>query len=134
MHSRTSSISPYLAIQNYGGTIKAQGQRIPIPTLQARTSKSIQRSIARRYRMNQLGSFDGGSKFFMGKPKGGDRPIGIWERYQGNKKLRMIRNLEKSRVEIKGVHWHDDAVKKYGTRQFIRAQFIKHAKRRVGAK
>jgi hypothetical protein len=131
MHSRVGSISPYLAIQDEGGTIRAQDQKIPIPTLQARTSRTIQRSIARRYRMNAMGTFSVGSQFFMGRPRGGRRTLGIWERHRGGRRIRLIRNLEHRQVRIKPTRWYSDAVARYGTQQFIAAQFHRAAEREL---
>lgn len=129
MFSRAGTISKYLPIQEEGGTVRADNRRIPIPTVQARRSRSLQKPISKPYRMNVLNI--GGGRFFIGNPKGGNRPLGIWERYQNKKRLRLIRNLESSQVQIRGENWFSDAVKKYGTAQFIRAQFLKIAKRRL---
>ena len=60
---------------------------------------------------------------FIGKP--GNQPYGIYERIRKNKRMRMIRNLESKQIKIKGTNFHSDAVKKYGTKQFIAAQFKK---------
>lgn len=120
MYSRVGSISDYLWKHDEGHTQEAKNSRIPIPTPQARTGKNPNKRIARRYAMNSV-SF-GGGRFFMGEPKGGG-PLGIYERYQKNKRLRLIRNLEESRVKIPATYWFSDAVKKYGTAQFVKAQF-----------
>jgi len=133
MFSRVGSVSPYLAIHDEGGTIKAKSKKIPIPTLQARTSRSKQRRIARRYAMNRIdiGENQSYGKFFMGKPRGGNRRAGIYERHHNNKRLTMIRNIESGKVKIDPNHWFSDSLKKYGTHQFIQAQFKKHAKKRL---
>ena len=131
MHSRSGSISPYLAIQDEGGTIRASKQKIPLPTLQARTGRSIQRRIASRYRMNRLGGFGKGSKFFITRSRRGR--WGIYERMA--RRIRMIRSLEEPSVRVPGVQWFSDAVGRFGTRQFINAQYIKAARnelRRAG--
>lgn len=133
MFSRVGSVSPYLAIHDEGGIIKAERKKIPIPTLQARVSRSKQRRIARRYAMNRMdiGESQSYGKFFMGKPRGGNRRVGIYERHHNNKRLTMIRNIESEQVKIDPNHWFSDSLKKYGTSQFIQAQFKKHAKRRL---
>lgn len=133
MFSRVGSISPYLPIQDEGGTIRANDRRIPIPTLQARTSRSIRRAIAGRYRMNAMGAFGRNERYFMGKPKGGNRPVGIWERTNRNKRIRLIRNLEHPSVRIKPTRWYSDALGRYGTDQFINAQYRAAARRELRA-
>ena len=63
---------------------------------------------------------------FIGKPHRRVRGI-----YQRGKKgvLTMLRNLEHSEIKIKGKNYHSDAVKRYGTAQFIKAQYIKVSRR-----
>lgn len=129
MHSRVGTMSPYLPIQDEGGTIRANRSRIPIPTLASRTGRSFARKVATRYRMKRLGQLGGGSpNVFMGRPRGGNRPVGIYERYGKNRRLRMLRNLESSSVRIKPTRWFADPLRKYGTRQYMGAQFKKHAR------
>ena len=130
MYSRAGTISKYLPLQDEGGTVRAENKRIPIPTEKARTGKNPRKRIAQRYAMNSVQFGQG--KFFMGRPKGGNRPLGIYERFQNNKRLRMIRQLEHSSVRVPASHWFSDAVKKYGTAQFIQAQFVKLSKRYLG--
>ncbi len=124
MFSRVGSISPYLAIHDEGGIVQAENKKIPIPTLQARTGKNIRKRIARRYKMNEM---DIGSNFFMGKPA--SRRLGIYERRKH--RMVMIRNLESSQKKIDPNRWFSDSLKKYGTPQYIRAQFIRAAKKRL---
>lgn len=131
MFSRVGSLSPYLPIQDEGGTVRADRMRIPIPTLQARTSRSIRRAIAGRYRMNAMGAFGKGGRFFMGRPRGGNRPVGVWERTNRNKRIRLIRNLEHRQVRIRPTRWFSDAIGRYGTYQFINAQYRAAARREL---
>ena len=130
MYSRAGSISPYLAIHDEGGQINADNQRIPIPTLQARTSRSIRKRIATRYAMNRMGPMRGNPKYFMGRPRGSRRAVGIYERRPGNK-LRMLRNLSERNVTIRRTNWWSSSVRRYGTTQFMRAQFERAARRRL---
>lgn len=123
MHSRVGTLSPYLPIQDEGGEVKAQRQRIPIPTLDARTGRNARRAIASRYRMDRMGAFSKGSRFFMGRSRSGRQ--GIYERMAN--RVRMVRNLEHSSVRVPASRWWSDAVARYGTAQFIRAQFIRAA-------
>jgi hypothetical protein len=130
MFSRVGSISPYLAIHDEGGVIRAKRRRVAIPTLQARVGRNISRRISGKY---ALGRYDDRTRFFTGRPKGGNRPLGIYERYQSNKRLRMIRNLESDQVRIRRRDWFSEPVRRYGTRQFITAQFKGSAQRRIAA-
>jgi hypothetical protein len=130
MYSRAGSISPYLAIHDEGGVKNAESSRVSIPTIQARTSRSIRKSIATRYRMNRLGTLRGNPKYFIGRPSANRGRLGIYERRPGNK-LRMIRNLESYRVRIPKTRWWTNAVGRYGTTQFMRAQFERSARRRL---
>jgi len=129
MYSRTAVRTPWMQPHDEGETVNAESDRIPIPTIAARSGRSKQGAIAKPYKMNVLNI--GGGRFFIGQPKGGDRPLGIWERFQNNKRLRLIRNLEEDQVEIPDTGFFSDAVKRFGTRQFIRAQFLDAAKRRL---
>lgn len=136
MFSRAGTISEYLSVQEEGALISAKGAKIPIPTLRARVARNLERMIAKRYRMDEMGEFtearpDAGSRFFIGRPKGNNRRLGVYERWQGGRKLRMIRNLESASVRVPATHWHRDAVNKYGTMQFIRAQFRDAARKRL---
>ena len=73
--------------------------------------------------MDRLGQFARGSRFFMGTSRSG-KP-GIYERMAN--RVRMIRNLAQSRVRVPASRWWSDAVDRYGSPQFIRAQFIRAA-------
>jgi len=130
MYSRAGTKSPYLSTQETGDKITADGSRVPIPTLAARRGQQ-QRRISRAYNLRNMGEIGTTGRFFIGVPKGGSRPLGIYERYQSNKRLRMIRNLESRSVTVPAVHWHKDAVRRFGTQQFIAAQFKKAAQKRL---
>lgn len=130
MFSRAGTISPYLPLQETGGTVQARSSRIPIPTLAARRGQK-RRRISSPYSMRNLGDLDGSGRFFMGVPKGGNRPLGIWERTNANKRLKLIRNLEKSTVWVPETNWYSDALRRYGTHQFIRSRFHRAANRRL---
>lgn len=137
MFSRVGSISPYLWMHDKGYKAEGiSGDPLPIPTTEARTSKSIQRAISKKYRIGkneriQPGMYSSIPTMFTGKPKGGDRPYGIYKRANRNNKLVMLRNLEHDDAKIPATHWFSKPVKKYGSMQFIKAQFIKIAKRKL---
>ena len=83
MFSRAGSISPYLGIQDTGGTKgPRRGSRVPIPTRNARTGRNINKSIAARYNLGRMGDIAGDGRYFIGVPKGNQGPLGLYERYQ----------------------------------------------------
>lgn len=131
MYSRAGSISPYLGIQDSGGEITAPNSRIPIPTLAARTGKRYEKSIAGRYNLGRMGDLARDGRFFLGTPKGDQGPLGIYERYAGNKKIRMLRNLESDKVTVPASRWHSDAADELGSRRMIQARFRRNADRRL---
>lgn len=132
MFSRAGSMSPYLGIQDRGGTVRPRrGRRVPIPTREARTGRNLSRSIARRYNLRNMGNIGTDGRYFIGRPKGGGRPVGMYERYQGNKRLRMLRNLESAQVTVPASRWHTDAAQQLGTQTLIRARFKRAAQHRL---
>lgn len=136
MYSRVGSYSPYLHKHDEGHVEKANNKKIPIPTIQGARGGNIQRRIKKEFHMDKLQLGPGGN-MFIGKPKGfPSAPVGIYQRLPKkgrSKKLQLIRDLTQSTVRIPAVHWYTDAFKKYGTPQFIRAQFIAEAQRNVRA-
>jgi hypothetical protein len=132
MFSRSGSISPYLGIQDAGGKQKPKrGSRVPIPTLSARTGKNLSKSIASRYNLGRMGDISRDGRFFIGTPKGNQGPLGLYERYQGNRKIRMIRNLASQEVTVPASRWFSDASDELGSQRFIRARFQRNARRRL---
>lgn len=122
----TGSVQPYMALQETGGYRRPkQGRKAPVATLRARGG-SATRVVRRKYRAGQLGPGQ-----FVGKPRGGNRPTGVWERYARNKRIRMIRNLEAERVPITAVNWHRDAMAKYASSKTMADAFVKHAEREL---
>jgi len=129
MFSRAGTFSRYLWTQEENFTKKGMSGPVPIPTLATRVSKNIKKTVRRKFRLSPGQSLaDGniGDNMFIGKPQGRARGI-----YQRGKKgvLTMLRNLEHSQVKIKGKGFHSKAVKRFGTAQFIKAQYIKVARR-----
>lgn len=131
MFSRAGTFSNYLWMQEDNFTKTGMNGPVPIPTLAARIGKNEKKSIRKKYRLapGQSTKSGSGDNWFIGIPKGKVKPKGLYERTNKNKKLRMLRNLEHDETKIKGTHFHSDSVKKYGTQQFIKAQFIKVSKR-----
>lgn len=136
MFSRAGTVSKYLWMQE-GFTKKGQGGG-PIPIARDLTRAGGTRSgiVRRMYRLSKGASFPAGEfgtsgKQFVGRPKGGNRPLGLYERRNKNTRLMMLRSLTTRQVQIKDTNFHDDAVRRYGTRQFIAAQFRALAKREI---
>jgi hypothetical protein len=127
MYSRAANRSPYLPLHDEGETVYAKHSKLPIPTMAARAG-NLKRAILPRYRMNSLGSVKGNSRFFMGKPKGGARPSGIWERHSGNKKLRLVRRLSVSSAKIPRTDYFTDAHKENTKPSKMQKRFVTNAK------
>jgi hypothetical protein len=127
MFSRAGSISPYLGIQDTGDTKRAERSRVPIPTRNARTARSEQRSIARRYNLRNMGPAKGA--YLMGKPQGTDLPTGLYERK--GRRLIMLRNLAHAQVTVPATRWHRDAADELGSPRLIAARFRRNAQRRL---
>jgi len=121
----TGSISDYMDEQDLGGVHKPkQGGKVAMATLYARGGSST--SVKRK--KFKLGQNTAGTKFFVGTPRGSNKPVGIYERTNRNKKIRMTHNLEKSSVQIKATSWHRDAVKDRATRSAYETAFIQASK------
>jgi hypothetical protein len=117
----TGTFSPYLAIHDDGGTIRAQNKKIPIPTNVLR-GKDRRRKISPQFRMNRLGKLGGsGSRFFQLKGKG------IF--FRRGRKLIKIRSTTISSYRVKAARWHSDAVRKAGTQKNANRIFMKVAGR-----
>ena len=129
MFSRAGTFSRYLWMQEENFTKKGMSGPVPIPTLATRVSKNIKKTIRRKFRLSpgqSLSDGDIGNDMFIGKPL--KRKRGIY--LKGKKgKLTMLRNLEHDEVKIKGKGFHSKAVKRFGTAQFIKAQYLKVSKR-----
>lgn len=133
MFSRAGTFSNYLWLQEESSRQTGINGPVPIPTLQARTAKKLKKSIRKIYRLNRSTSLRDGQLFgqtgyqrlFVGVPIGGNRSRGLYERSANNKRLKMIRNLGSNTIRIKGTGFHSKAVKKFGTKQFIAAQYKK---------
>jgi hypothetical protein len=127
----TGSISDYMDEQEAGGKrYPKQGSKAPIATLAARGGSST-RVVRKQYRAGSLGE-----KQFVGVPRGGNRPLGVYERRNKNTRLIMIRNLSLPYIDIKPTHWHTDAVSAMNQSRMQEA-FIREAERelaKLGAK
>jgi len=122
----TGSKSPYLPLQEKGGTVRARRRRIAIPTKAARTSGLKTKPVARRYRMNQIGPIGRGSKFFF-LPT---RKPGLYTRK--GKRLIMIRDISIRSYRLRPTRWHSEAVSKFSKRSVMNAIFMREAKKQLG--
>jgi hypothetical protein len=128
INSVTGSVSPYMGLQDSGGyRLPKRGRAAPVATLSARGGNRTA-VVRKRYRAGTLGPGQ-----FIGQPQGG-RPVGVYERFQKNRRLRMIRNLSEEKVVVHPTHWHRDAVQRYGRRDYIEAAFVREAKRIINPK
>lgn len=110
----TGSISDYMDEQDSGGyRFPKKGRVAAVTTLYARGNKSTQRK-RNKFKLGQAENGDFKKHFFVGMPRGTGKNLGkkfgIYERTNGNKKIRMTHNLESEKVEIKETKWHRDGV------------------------
>lgn len=130
MFSRSGTFSSYLWKQEEGGTFSGVDGPVPIATLEARTSKSKKKAIARRYRIKKTMPLDNGSienNQFIGVVNG---KRGL---YQRTKKggLSMLRNLGSNKIRIRGTGFHSKAVDKKGTNQLVSTRFRRIAQKKI---
>jgi len=121
-YSRTGSISPYMDEQDAGGFRLPKKGRSAVRHLLAARAGNKKSRVKPRFKAGTALT----DKQFSGTPKGGNRPAGVWERRNNNKKLVPLRIFEE-KVEIKATNWHTQAVKKYGTRAALEKAYIKEA-------
>ena len=142
-YAEVGSISPYLPLQEMGGTVRAKNRRIPIPTKAARGGSKA--GIVRpRFRMNRMGAIGRpGSKFFNLYPAKGPymrrgkmvaprlKKAGIFYR-QSKRKILFVRDIESSRIRVQPTRWHRESVEKFGKRILLNQIFIREAKKQLG--
>ncbi len=128
MYSKAGTISPYLPIQETGGTIRAKNERLPIPTLAGRRGR-WDRPIPPSLRMNRMGEIGTeGSKFFFMTSRGGKK--GIFYR-KSKKKIVKVRDISKRFIRIKPTHWFSEAVRKFHNRRFLEKVYCMEAKKEI---
>ncbi len=127
-YAQTGSVSPYLPIQEKGGTIRARRRRVPIPTLAARGGDK-RKAIRRQFRLTGARN----NKMFILRPASPVRRLkkpGLFYR-QSKKRLLFLRDLAQATVTVKPTRWHSAAVRLYGKRAYIAASFVRAAKREL---
>ena len=126
----TGSISPYLDLQEVGGTAKPQqGRLMPIPTKAARGG-NLANPIASRFRVSKMGDLKAksqGNKFFLLAPGMKERPWLIVRRYARGR-LVWLRSLDRTEVNLKPQSWHRNAVKLRATQKALFAAFLRNMK------
>ena len=130
MYSKAGTISPYLPIQETGGTIPAREKVHAVPTLQARVGKRKAGRISSAQKMSKIGSQVGrpGSKFFFMSSRGGKK--GIFYR-KSKKKIVKVRDISKRFIRIKPTYWFSEAVKKFHNRRFLEKVYCMEAKKEI---
>lgn len=123
------SVSPYLPVQDSGGTVRGKSGHMPVPTNALRGGDRKKR-ITAKMRMNQLGELGKrGGKFFR---------IGTGIYYRKTKrKIIRVRDISRKSYKLKATRWHTDAVQKYASVSTISAVYIREAKKimaELGAK
>jgi hypothetical protein len=142
-YAEVGSISPYMPLQETGGTVRARRRRIAIPTRAARGG-SKQGIIRPRFRLNRMGGLNQpGSKFFTLYPAAGPyrrhgkmvsprlRKAGIFYR-QSKRKILFVRDIESARIRVRPTRWHRESVEKFGKRSLLNQVFIREAKKQLG--
>lgn len=135
MFSRTVINNRYMISQEVGATIKPQSgfSNIAVPTLFSRAG-NIMTIMLKQFWINNIKTdteSGGYKKFFIGVPNGLNRGIGIWYRWAGNKRLSLVRSMTKNQIIRKPVNFFLDAVRRFGTREYIIAQLESNAKKAI---
>jgi len=122
------SISPYLNVQEKGGTIPAKDKVHAVPTEQARVGRKKTGRIGKKFKMSQMASQVGaaGSKFFFMRSKAGK--LGIFFR-RTKKKISKVRDLSKQQIRLKPTHWHEKAVAYFKKPSTFAKIYLSHGKR-----
>lgn len=117
MFARTVVKNTYMISQETGGKIEPQPgmPKIAIPGLFSRGGL-ISKTIKSVFYIDKL---KGSNQFFIGTPKGGDRPMGIYYRWAGNRRLSMLRSLVADEIIRKPVNYFQKAVDRYGDHDFV---------------
>lgn len=120
--------SPYLPVQDSGGTVKARKRMIAVPTNVVR-GKDRKKRVPSRYRIDKMA----GAFVLRPSSKGGrlKRP-GLFIRQGKKGKLVKVRDLGSSSYTLKARNWHTEAIKKFGTYPMMSAAFRREAKRILG--
>ena len=130
MFSRAGTFSRYLWKQEDSGTYRGISGPVPIPTLQARTGKSLKKPIAKRFRIaktNPLSDGNFGADQFIGTING---KRGVYRRMKKGK-LQMIRNLDSNSIRIKGTGFHSRAIKMKGSKSLVSDRFRRIAQKMI---
>ncbi len=135
-YAEVGSISPYLPLQEAGGTRRpVRGRRVPVPTAASRGG-NWRRPVLRRYalkpgvRIARPGRRTG-SKMFILRPGPILQKPAIFTR-PSKHKLIKVRFLHERSYRVRPTHWHTRAVKQFGKRHLMEQVYIREAKKRLG--
>ena len=124
----TEQVDSYLKYQIHGGQRAPKGKAHKIPTKHAR--RNAYGNLTKGYVNSQIKK----KKVFSGKPRGGNRPAGIWERTGKNNRLKPLLIWENGSITYnKRFDWYGIGrkyIKQNFDKEFIKAmeQAIKSAK------
>lgn len=129
------TVSPYLPIQDKGGTIKARRKAIAVPTNSVR-GKDRRKRVAPRYRIDQMGdkafilrpNTSGAQRMRKGRPVPYRLARPALFLRTSKHKLVKVRDLSQGAYRIKGRKWHSDAVKSVGTYAEFRKAYIEESR------
>lgn len=135
MYARTVIQPSWMEAQEFGGANKpAPGfDKVAVPSKFSRGGNEL-KQVKKPYWIDAMklivaqAGYDGKgfSRFFLGEPKGGNRTFGIWLRHNNNKKLTQVRSMTKDKTVDKPKRFFRDAVKKFGTYEFVVSQLSKN--------
>ena len=126
----TGSISPYLDLQDSGGTARPQqGKLMPTPSKASRGG-SLANPILPRFRVSKMGDLKNRSadnKFFLLGSGQKNRPWLIVRRYAKGR-LVWLRALDRTEVRLKPHAWHRKAVQQKATQKAMMGLFLRNMK------
>lgn len=132
----TGSRSPYLPLQEKGGTVRAQHRKVPIPTKAIRLGKKKSGVVMTKFRLRNVGDIrlpsekgkkiDDPSRMFFAN----FRKPGFY--FRSRKKLIMARDLSRKSYRVRPTKWHSDAVKQFGSERLAYTVYVRELRRRLG--
>ena len=125
INCKVGSRSPYMAIQEFGGTVKAQRRFVPIPTVAGRGG-DLRKAIPRRLRMSSINVDSSEGGFMIGTPRG-RRTRGLYQRKGG--RLIMLRNLTKGSVQVPKSAWFSKPLDYFRSDDLWERTFRHHARK-----
>ncbi len=135
INSFSGSISPYIAVQDKGGIVRGKRRKYPAPTKRGRTSRSLLKPRAYRYRLSKVGKIQTGESrqpgkmFYLRTRRADRRGFFIRTKRAGLKKIYYV---AKSSVRVRGTRFWQRANKKIAARsRTIQNRFNRAARKLV---